>query len=457
MGPDRWRGADWRRSLRTLGLGLVLLCAALAALASEAPPAAAETGDDARHYIILAVEDRGDPLPGAGGAPRGDYRRMAGYAGSVKASALAERVAQDYRLRERAAWTIAQLNLRCALYALAPGENREDVLARLREDRRVELAQPLNEFETLALPPAPTPSPTSAPAAATQSGYNDPYFRLQKGFQQMAVAPLQQLSLGARVKVAVIDTGMDTRHPDLTGRLTSQRDYVAGGGAYVDAVAERHGTAVLGLIAAKVNNGQGIAGLAPEAAMLGYRACWAETLRSDAAAPGARCNSFTLAQALAAAITDGADIINLSLGGPSDPLLGKLVRHAQSRGALLVAAAPPPRLGRGFPSELPGVLVVASMGEATEAEDWLVAPGRAVLSTMPGGSYDLDSGSSLAAAHTSGVLALLKALAPGLGADRLRRALQSSTAGPGQPINACRAALALGVAGLSCEAASLTR
>lgn len=456
MGTYRWRCAPWSRAWRALGLAWALLGLAQVVTAAEAPQAAAAaTADSTRQYIILAVADRGDPLPGAGGAPRGDYRRMAGYAGSVQASAIAERVAQDYRLQERAAWTIAQLNLRCALYALAPGEDREAVLERLREDRRVELAQPLNEFETLTQPPTAVPPPS--PASASPSGYNDPYFRLQKGFQQMAVAPLQQRSLGARVKVAVIDTGMDGRHPDLSGRLAGQRDYVAGGGAYVDAVSERHGTAVLGLIAAKVNNGQGIAGLAPEAAMLGYRACWTEAARADGAPPGARCNSFTLAQALAAAITDGADIINLSLGGPSDPLLGKLVRHAQARGALLVAAAPPPRLGRGFPSELPGVLVVGNAGENADNEGWLAAPGRAVLSTVPGGSYDLDSGSSLAAAHASGVLALLKALAPEQGGERLRQALQGSMAGPGQSINACRAALILGIAGLSCEAVATTR
>ncbi len=231
------------------------------------------------------------------------------------------------------------------------------VLARLRQDARVKLAQPLNEFETLndPAPEAPVPSPSSmsgpsspsspsAPASPPASAlgasapislYNDPYFGLQKGFQQMSAAALQQVSVGARVKVAVIDTGVDARHPDLLGQVSGQRDYVAGGGALVDAVPERHGTEVMGLIVAKVNNHQGIVGVAPGAVATSYRACWTDAARAGAGAAAgpapARCNSFTLAQALGAAIADGAEVINLSLGGPSDPLLTKLAQRLVAR------------------------------------------------------------------------------------------------------------------------------
>ncbi|ANH70896.1 hypothetical protein ABE85_24415 [Mitsuaria sp. 7] len=469
--------------------GALALCVLFVALAFAGPSQAAGGEDavasDAR-LIILAVEDRGEPLPGAGGSARGDYRRMAGYAGSARALAMSEALAREYGLREQSAWTIAPLNLRCMLYALGAGDDADAVLARLRRDARVKLAQPLNEFETLSSPapetpsparapttptPTPTPAPATAPtpslpllptpapeASSTASLYNDPYFGLQKGFQQMSTAALQQVSIGARVKVAVIDTGVDARHPDLLGQVASQRDYVAGGGAQVDAVPERHGTEVMGLIAAKVNNRQGIVGVAPGAVVTSYRACWTDAARAGAeAGPApARCNSFTLAQALGAAIADGADVINLSLGGPSDPLLTKLAQHALSRGAVLVAAAPPGRLGKGFPSEVPGALVVASTGEAGGTEGWLAAPGRAVLTTVPGGGYDIDAGSSLAAAHATGVIALLRAAAPGADSQHLKRALLDSM-GVSGAINACAAARALGVAGLQCDAAKSDR
>lgn len=446
-------------------------------VAPDGPSAAASAPRAETRRVILAVEDRGEPLSGAGGSPRGDYRRMAGYAGSARASALSEALAREYHLHEEAAWTIAPLNLRCMLFTLTGDDDVGALLARVRRDARVKLAQPLNEFETLAGGPqggeaATRPGATGGPsidpgtasasaAAATSPGttlgtpgapYNDPYFGLQKGFQQMSAAALQQISVGARVKVAVIDTGVDARHPDLSGQVARQRDYVSGGGALVEGVPERHGTEVMGLIAARANNRQGIVGLAPGAVITSYRACWTES-RAERPGPGtARCNSFTLAQALGAAIADGADVINLSLGGPSDPLLTRLARHAQSRGAVLVAAAPPERLGKGFPSEVPGALVVASAGDAAEADadGWLVAPGRAVLTTVPNGGYDMDTGSSLAAANVTGVVALLRAADPVADAPRLRRALLGSMSATGG-INACAAARMLGVSGLRCD------
>lgn len=442
-------------------------------VAPDGPSAAASAPQAETRRVILAVEDRGEPLSGAGGSPRGDYRRMAGYAGSARASALSEALARDYHLHEEAAWTIAPLNLRCMLFTLTGDDDVGALLTRVRRDARVKLAQPLNEFETLAGGPqggeaATRPGATGGPsidpgtasasaAAATSPGtpgapYNDPYFGLQKGFQQMSAAALQQVSVGARVKVAVIDTGVDARHPDLSGQVARQRDYVSGGGALVEGVPERHGTEVMGLIAARANNRQGIVGLAPGAVITSYRACWTES-RAERPGPGtARCNSFTLAQALGAAIADGADVINLSLGGPSDPLLTRLARHAQSRGAVLVAAAPPERLGKGFPSEVPGALVVASAGDAAEADadGWLVAPGRAVLTTVPNGGYDMDTGSSLAAANVTGVVALLRAADPVADAPRLRRALLGSMSATGG-INACAAARMLGVSGLRCD------
>ncbi|WAC71626.1 S8 family serine peptidase [Roseateles sp. SL47] len=441
--------------------------------------------------LILAVKDAGEPLSGAGGSPRGDYRRMAGYAGSAGAAAVSEAVAREYGLRERAAWTIAPLNLRCMLFAIAPGDDLDAVIQRLKKDERVQLAQPLQEFETftgtkvLQAPggdtgavsgmgttaqPAGAVSTSGAGAATSNSNstgtgatppYNDPYYGLQRGFQQMAVAPLQQLGTGARVKVAVIDTGVDARHPDLQGRLPRQRDYVGGGGGYVETFPERHGTEVLGLIAARVNNRTGIVGLAPGAMLLSYRACWADTVRSgESGSATARCNSFTLAQALGAAIADGADVINLSLGGPSDPLLTRLLQHAQARGAVVVAAAPPERLAAGFPSNVPGTLVVATAGDPLPAvgaintagtvEERLAAPGRSVLTTVPGGEYDMDTGSSLASANAAGVVALLRSLVPSADADRLRRALRESMTSATAPINACVAARLLGIQGLRC-------
>jgi subtilisin family serine protease len=131
--------------------------------------------------------------------------------------------------------------------------------------------------------------------------------------------------------VAIIDTGVDTEHPDLAGRTQLTRNYID------DDVTEfrndRHGTQVAGLIAAAANNGIGIVGVAPDVRLMAYKACWQPTPSS-----AGRCNSFTLAQALADALAARAQVINLSLVGPSDPLLEALVEKAISGGVIVVGA-----------------------------------------------------------------------------------------------------------------------
>ncbi|WP_158080957.1 S8 family serine peptidase, partial [Pelomonas sp. KK5] len=266
---------------------------------------------------------------------------------------------------------------------------------------------PLNEFQTL-----------SEPAGAA---YNDPYVGLQRGFAALGVAEAQRWSRGEGVSIAVVDTGLDAGHPELRGRIAAQRDFV-GAAHPLLAGPERHGTQVAGVIAAEANNRLGIVGVAPQARLLAYRACWEQP-----GEPGARCNSFTLAQALGAAIAAGADVINLSLSGPPDPLLDRLAAAALARGTVIVGAVPAGGAHGGFPGGVAGVLAVRSSDEAPAAGT-LAAPGRDILTLAPGGSFDFASGSSLAAAQISGTAALLRALVPGLAPEQLRQWLQGAGA-----------------------------
>jgi subtilisin family serine protease len=231
----------------------------------------------------------------------------------------------------------------------------------------------------------------------------------------------------------IVVSAIDTRHADLAGRITDERDFV-GPGRADGGVPDTHGTQVAGVMAANAHNAQGIVGVAPRATLLAYRACWA------VAGGGSRCNSFTLAQALSAAHEAGAQVINLSLGGPRDALLEALAGLALKRGALIVGALPPSGSAAGFPTALPGVIAVASNGGVAALPAAVVAaPGERVLTLMPGGSYDFASGSSIAAAQISGVLALMRALDPTLDAQRARSLLGS---GRGS-VDACRAVQAL--------------
>jgi len=235
---------------------------------------------------------------------------------------------------------------------------------------------------------------------------DDPYRKLQHNLDDMNVSGAHQYSRGEGVRIAVIDTGMDATHPDLKGHIVEQQNFVDGRSP--ESLPERHGTAVAGIIAASENNREGIAGIAPGATLFAYRACW-PTQQSSASAT---CNTLTLAKALSAAVERKMNIVNLSLSGPSDPLLERIVTVGIRRGTLFVGAAPP----RGtagddqlFPTSIAGVISVDRAAHPSGADATLFAPGDEVLTLVPNGAYDFMSGSSLSAASVSGGLALLLA------------------------------------------------
>jgi subtilisin family serine protease len=387
-------------------------------------------------FIIVAVHDTAETAPSPGSTPRARYGST-GYAGSTRAEAVAHALAQQHQLQEHSSWRIAPLQWRCMLYRLPAGADRAAAMAQLAADARVQLVQPLNQFSTLATA-APVP-PAAARVPVATPGYDDPYVGLQRGFITIQAAAAQRWSQGDGVRVALIDSGVDVDHPDLAGRIGRQRDVVgleptpAAGG-------ERHGTEMAGVIAAVANNRQGIVGVAPLARLWVYRACWA------VAKGGSACNSFTLAKALGVAIADGVDIINLSLGGPADPLLQRLVEYSISRGTIVVGALPADGSHAGFPAGVPGVLSVTSSDDSHDRHDSrsapgrrppLAAPGRDILTLAAGGGYGYASGASLAAAHVSGAVAVLRALQPGLDAQTAHEWLSGATARA--PIDLCQA------------------
>jgi subtilisin family serine protease len=271
------------------------------------------------------------------------------------------------------------------------------------------------------------PAPAGKPASDLP--YNDPYFPLQRGVLGLGIAQAHRCSRGDGVRVAVIDTGVETAHPDLAGVPTDTANFVDHDAARFQR--DHHGTEVAGLIAAQPGNATGIVGIAPGAKLLALKACWE---RNDGTAT---CNSFTLSQALASAIDRGAQVINLSLGGPPDELLTKLLRVAISRGMVVVGAVPPGGARNGFPLGVPGVIAVQDLTAAEPGP--VAAPGREVLTLMPGGRYDFASGTSMSAAHISGLAALLLQRHPSLDGARIEKLLREQAGSqPSQPLNACR-------------------
>lgn len=411
---------------------LAALFVALLGACAAPPPAVPRDAADAallrehpQRLIVVAVANPRERIVPQAGSTLATYNASQRYGAGSEARAVLEAIEREHGLRELAAWPISALRVHCVVLEIPPGAERDQVLAALARDPRVELAQPLQDFDTLSLLDAP-----HAPAGAA---YNDPYVDLQRGFVEVDAVEAHQRARGQGVRIALIDTGVDTTHPDLQGRIVATRDFVDGSAAQFDA--DRHGTEVAGVIAAVANNRQGIVGIAPQATLSVYKACWQ---RVAADGGGARCNSFTLAQALGASIDDGARIINLSLGGPDDPLLTRLVSHALGRGRIVIGAMPPDGRPHGFPTGIAGVIAVDSSSVAPGAPDAVLrAPGRDILTLEPGGRYDYSSGSSLAAAHASAVAALLLEAAPSQDAAAVRTALERSRSG--SSINACEA------------------
>jgi subtilisin family serine protease len=382
---------------------------------------------DSRRDIVLAVANPLEPLATHAGSSMLGYAPSRFYGAGQRAVSVLAALKQSYGMKEVTGWPIKALDVYCVVLEPPAGMDRDDLIKALAKDDRVQLVQPLQDYSVYA---------DNAQAAHQ---YNDPYANLQRGFVETDAAVAHNASQGDGVHIAIVDTGVDLTHPDLQGRIHDANNMVDDNATAFDH--DSHGTEVAGIIAATGDNHQGIVGIAPKAVLSIYKACW----YPPAPNAGARCNSFSLAKALAQIIDTDARIINLSLGGPADPLLSKLLDHLLSQGRIVVAAIPPDGDVAGFPDNAPGVIVVRVTGPSAAAFGVLSAPGKDILTTQPDGGYNFISGSSMAAAHVSGIAALLLALAPRLDARNVHDLLlkSSKVSGGMLQVNAESAVLAL--------------
>lgn len=269
---------------------------------------------------------------------------------------------------------------------------------------------------------------------------DDPDYPQQWALPRIDAPAAWQSTLGdSSVTVAVIDTGFDFAHPDRPAHLIAgptYTSYASQDNCPTTATNQPqddngHGTHVGGTIGAAFNNGIGVAGLAPNVSMLVIKAadCAGQLADSD------------VAQALHFAADAGAEVINMSFGGPDrDAVLDEAVQYALSKGVVLVAAAGNQGSGDPFyPAWLPGVMAVS----ATDSSDAfassfsnygpdiaVAAPGVMILSTVPG-SYGYKSGTSMAAPHVSAVAALVRSVAPGLARAAVVQAIEEGAVAMG--------------------------
>lgn len=366
--------AQFRPLHRLLALLTAAVMTAVSVPASAAPPPAPD-----RQILVMVSHPPEHFRPGGGYG--------GGYDDALARSArerLARRIAAQYGLDLVDDWPMPMIGMDCFVMAVRDGRSTAAAAEQVSHSGDVAWAQPVSIYKT-----------QSAPASD-----NDPFYPAQPAARQWKLAELHQMATGRGVRIAVVDSGIDTTHPDLAGQVVVNRNFVSG----QPLVPEIHGTSVAGVIAAKANNGIGIAGVAPDAKLLGLRACWQRQLGG---ATQTVCDSFSLAKALYFAADQKADVINLSLTGPDDRLLRDLLKTAMQRGSDVVAAFDPTKVDGGFPASVPGVIAVAA-SLAPGRADVYTAPGRDVPTTEPGGRWFLVNGSSFAAAHVSGLVALVR-------------------------------------------------
>jgi subtilisin family serine protease len=288
-----------------------------------------------------------------------------------------------------------------------PAERRNVALARLDESPWVRTAE------------------KSAVVEALETTPNDVAWPGQWGLRTVGLPAAWDRTRGSsRVVVAVVDTGVDATHPDLHGAVLPGLDLVNGDSDPSDD--HGHGTAVAGIIAARTNNVEGMAGVCWSCSILPVKVLDADGLG----------DSSLIAAGIVRAVDAGADVVNLSLGGPAGgQALDDAVAYAGSKGVLVVASTGNNGVTTPFyPAASPGAISVAATDESDHLYPWsnsgpwaaLAAPG-CNHSTQRGGGYGRFCGTSSAAPLVSGLVALALSARPTATRDEVMAALDRAT------------------------------
>jgi subtilisin family serine protease len=295
-------------------------------------------------------------------------------------------------------------------WRIVGGRSVTATLSAATRNRNIALAQP-NYWHRLQQSAAAAPTDAAA----------------QYVVSKLRLKEAHRISSGDDVVVAVIDSKIDSSHADLAGVVVDEYDVIGTPGP-----AHAHGTAMASAIAAQSK----LLGVAPKVKLLAVRAF-------AGGGDSAQATTFNVMKGLDWAAGKGARIVNMSFAGPNDAMLRDMLGKANERGIVLIAAVgnAGPRSPPLYPAADAHVIGVT----ATDAEDKLLpqanrgtqvavaAPGVDILAAAPEGGYQVTSGTSVAAAHASGVAALLLARDGKLTPAQVRNAMIRSAhpiAGP---------------------------
>ena len=293
---------------------------------------------------------------------------------------------------------IALLGTSVHRYLIADKRTVRVVIIALAADRSVIFAQPNYGYSLEQQGASATPLP-------------------QYSVDLLHLGAAHAIATGAAIQVGVLDTGIADGNAELADSITDRNDPI--GPVTGDDIS--HGTAIAGIIAA---HGQ-MVGVAPAVAIVSSRAFTSV----NGAAPGS--TSFILLQGLDWLAGKNVRIVNMSFAGPKDPLFLTEIGKAHGKQILIVAAAgnDGPKAAPDYPAADPNVVGVTAIDEREQllgaanrgSYVALAAPGVDILVAQPDGGYGTSSGTSMAAAHISGIAALLLQRDPSLGPDKLRQ------------------------------------
>ena len=261
----------------------------------------------------------------------------------------------------------------------------------------------------------------------------------QLPWAQQALDPARvwPYSTGSGVLVAVIDSGVDSDHPQLRGKVAAGEDFFQVGKLRANFDCDSHGTAVASIIAADPATGIGFRGLAPGARILPVRI----VERGATEGTTNEIDPLVLAQGIRYAADQHAKVINLSLAGQrDDAVVRQAIAYAQRRDALVVAAAGNAQTNNGpslpsYPAAYPGVLGVGAVDiggvrlQNSQIGSYvdLVAPGGAVVGATRRGGHNYYSGTSFAVPFVAATAALVRAAWPNLTAGQVAQRLLATT------------------------------
>jgi hypothetical protein len=262
----------------------------------------------------------------------------------------------------------------------------------------------------------------------TSMAANDPYLGSEWHLAKIGAASAWDVSQGAGVTIAILDSGVDTTHPDLAPNLVAGFNVVDNNTDVTDVCG--HGTAVAGTAAAASNNGAGVAGIAGRAKIMPVRIA-----SYDTAAGGCYAYYSTAASGLTYAADRGARVANISYGSLTESAAVKSAAdYMKSKGGLVFVSAGNSGTDQGA-SLSNSVIVVSATDSNDNKTSWssygnfvaLSAPGAGIWTTSRGGTYQAWNGTSFSSPLTAGVAAVMMAANPALGAAQIEVLMYSTS------------------------------